>query len=119
MNRQTKREELAEKKRQAAQDRLGHLLSTRRWCYWIPADGYVEGKGFRVSIVVENESGHFPTGSTPEGGMQEPWFWGHDYKEARATAALENMEKLGLDEKATALIVMSSMGASRRAGSAS
>lgn len=96
--------------------RIERLLATRRWCYFIPTDAYVEGAGFRVSLVFEKESGHFPTGDWPyEGkvGQKAPWFWGHDLKEARAIAE-ESNEKLGISAKEAAIIVASSMGRSAR-----
>lgn len=96
---------------QAANDRLATLLHERRWCYWIPDNAFVEGRGFRVSIVIENEAGHYPTGDTPEGGDREPWFWGMTLDEARELAERENLEKLGLTPKDAALIVASSVGA--------
>jgi len=55
------------------------LLRTRRWCYYIPEGNYVEGQGYRVSIVFEYESGHYPTGDNAwiEGdkSKRKPWFW--------------------------------------------
>ncbi|HSX22376.1 MAG TPA: hypothetical protein VLE97_06325 [Gaiellaceae bacterium] len=88
------------------------LLHTRRWCYWIPADGYVEGYGFRVSIVFEHEPGHYPTGDSDwitDPSKRKPWFWGHDYAEARKCAEDMNQEKLGLSPKDAAQIVTTSM----------
>lgn len=82
-------------------------LFQRRWCYFIPPDGFVKGKGFRVSIVFENESGHYPTG----GDGKDPWFWGMTYEEAEETAAEQNETKLGLTASDVWHIVASSMGA--------
>jgi hypothetical protein len=42
-------------------EHVSKLMSKRRWCYWVPADGYVEGQGYRVSIVFEYEAGHYPS----------------------------------------------------------
>jgi hypothetical protein len=94
-------------------DRVSKLMSTRRWCYWIPADGYVEGHGYRVSIVFEYESGHYPTGDNAwiagDGGKRKPWFWGHDYTEAKKVAEDMNQQRLGLSSRDAAYIVTTSM----------
>lgn len=87
---------------------LDELFATRRWCYFIPRSAFVPRKGFRVSIVFENDSGHYPTG----GDGIEPWFWGMTFEEAEETAAFEN-EKLGLTSTAVWEIVSSSMGRKR------
>lgn len=82
-----------------------------RFCYYIPPDGYIEGHGYRVSIVVENEAGHRPTGTWPyTGAVGEslPWFWGDDYEGAKQEA-LEANARMGLSEIAADLIVASSM----------
>ena len=92
---------------------VAQLLARRRWCYWIPADGYVEGHGFRVSFVFEYESGHYPTGDNAwiagDASKRKPWFWGHDYNAARKTAEDMNRERLGLTPKDAAHIVTTSM----------
>jgi hypothetical protein len=90
--------------------RIANLLDTRRFCYVIPESNYIEGKGYRVSIAIENEPGHFPTGNTPEGGDIEPWFWGDSFEEAREIADRENKERLGLEPIDAWKIVMSTMG---------
>lgn len=94
---------------------ISTLLATRRWCYFIPADGHVEGKGFRVSIVFEHESGHYPTGDDAwiagDHGKRKPWFWCDTYEEARRACVEINRDRLGLSPKDAALIVASSMGA--------
>lgn len=91
---------------------VSKLMATRRWCYWIPAEGYVEGHGYRVSIVFEYEAGHYPTGDDnwrKDPTKRKPWFWGHDYNEARKIAEKENWEKLKLTAREAANIVTSSM----------
>jgi hypothetical protein len=94
-------------------ERVSQMLSTRRWCYWIPVDGYVEGHGYRVSIVFEYESGHYPTGDNAwiagDHGKRKPWFWGHDYEAARKVAEDMNRERLSLSAKDAAHIVTTSM----------
>lgn len=90
--------------------RIAKLLDERRFCYVIPESGFIEGKGYRVSIAIERESGHFPTGNTPEGGDIEPWFWGDTFEEARGICDRENKDRLGLDPTEAFKIVMSTMG---------
>lgn len=82
-----------------------------RYCYYIPADAYVEGHGYRVSVVFENISGHIPTGTWPyEGkpGQVLPYFWGDDYKTAKEQAKRQN-ERLGLSSREAHEIVAHSM----------
>lgn len=80
-------------------------MSEPRKCFYIPADAYVEGKGFVPSVVTEGEPGHAPL--TGNGAFAEPWYWG-DYEAAKAHAALENA-RLGLTAEDVAKIVASSM----------
>lgn len=50
-------------------------MQTRRWVYWLDkSKPCLEGRpnAHPVSIVVENESGHYPTG---QGDLQMPWYW--------------------------------------------
>lgn len=82
-----------------------------RICYYIPADGYVEDNGYRVSVVTEDEPGHSPTGTWPyEGkpGQKLPYFWGHDFETAKFIAQEQNA-KLGISEDDAFEIVTSSM----------
>lgn len=85
------------------------LLDTRRFCYFVGVESFVEGKGWRPSIVFENEAGHFPNG----GGDVEPWYWGHDYKGAQEICRKKNLD-MGVDEEEVNHIVASSMSASGR-----
>lgn len=89
------------------------LLARRRWCYWIPTDGYVKGHGYRVSIVFEYEAGHYPTGDDAwiagDASKRKPYFWGHDYDQARKVAEDLNQQRLGLSPKDAAHIVTTSM----------
>ena len=90
---------------------MTNLLSTRRWVYYIPADAYVPDAGYRVSIVIEHEQGHFPSGDWLYNGepvKRLPRFWGHDYYDAVKTAREMN-EKRGIDAKEAAEIVATSM----------
>ena len=74
------------------QPTIDELFATRRWCYFIPRNGFVQGEGYRVSIVFEGESGHFPTGTD----TKAPWFWGTSYREAEEFCAEQN-QRNGLD----------------------
>lgn len=78
---------------------------------FIPLDGYVKGHGYRVSLVVEGERFHRPTGTWPyhgDVGQSMPWFWGDDYEAAQAIAESYNRDQ-GIDPKEAALIVARSM----------
>ena len=52
-------------------------LHGKKWVYYVdltapdPNKTTGEPRGYRVSIVVENEPGHYPTG----GGDKSPWYW--------------------------------------------
>jgi hypothetical protein len=88
-----------------------------RLCYYVPADAYVEGQGWRASVVREGESGHHPTGTWPYTGAVNqtmPYFWGHDYEEAKAEAAELN-ERMGISAADASAIVTSSMIAQNEA----
>lgn len=55
---------------------LNELLAIRRWVFWLDRTAPERDENgmtgaFRVSIVIENESGHYPTG----GGDKIPWYW--------------------------------------------
>ncbi len=87
------------------------LESRRRFVYFVPAEGYIEGRGYRPSVVFEHEPGHFPVGDWPyEGkpGTNAPWFWGHDYDKA-VEMANEMNNRLGINEREAVEIVASSM----------
>lgn len=89
------------------------LKDGQRFCYYVPESGYIEGEGYRASMVVEGEAGHHPTGTWPyhgEEGEIMPWFWGKTLEEAREVARQQN-ERIGLTEREADLIVASSMTA--------
>lgn len=88
-------------------------MTTPRMCYYVPEYSYVEGQGFRVSIVHEGVPGHTPTGEWPNDGTGvRPYFWGGDDYEAACRRA-EHFNKLhfGLSKKEANEIVASSIGA--------
>lgn len=86
-----------------------------RMCYFIADDAlYVEDKGYRASIVIENQAGHRPTGNWPYSGKVGevmPYFWGRSLKHAQDTAAEMN-RRLGLSKSDVTKIVLSSMARS-------
>jgi hypothetical protein len=78
--------------------------------YYIPIGGWEKGKGHKVSIVFENDDGHYPTG----GGDKEPWYWGNGVDEAKSyrlaqAAARELNRKHGISAKREAQILGNSM----------
>lgn len=78
---------------------------------YVGPDTYVEGAGYRVSLVVEGEHGHHPTGTWPyHGGVGEtrPWFWGPTLEDAER-AAVQYNEQRGISAKDAAVIVALSM----------
>jgi hypothetical protein len=103
------------------------MTETKRLCYYIPRDSYIEGRGYRVAVVTEREPGYCMTGTWPyTGGVGEtlPYFWGKrdepdsnaNYNTACDAAAFQN-ERMGHSEKDVAAIIASSMGKSKRAKS--
>lgn len=89
----------------------------RKFIYYIPPTAFIAGQGHKVSIVYENESGHYPTGGDGRDKMT-PWYWGNpndeatSFTEAEATAKMANA-RLGLDEKEVMDILTSSMAAKK------
>lgn len=82
-----------------------------RMVYFVCDDFFVEGHGYRVSIVMEGEKGHRPTGTWPfHGGLDEkmPYFFGPTLAEAQKRCLALNL-RMGIDARETALIVASSM----------
>lgn len=80
-----------------------------RQCFYILADQFDEN-GYIPSLITEGQAGHSPL--TGNGAHASPWYWGESYREAQAVCAAENA-KLGISAKDTALIVASSIRASR------
>jgi hypothetical protein len=98
----------------AANKEIAELFTKRRFCYFVPIDGFVAGRGYRPSIVFEGEPGHHPVGTWPyEGkpGQVKPWFWGEDY-DAAVKIAEEMNDRLGVSKKLALDIVASSMSVS-------
>ena len=87
-------------------------LRTGHYCYYIDASQDVsEHGGYVPSIVVRDESGHYPMLGNGVGAA--PWVWGTDLKVAQEIAADRNA-RLGLNAEDVTEIVASSMCASMR-----
>jgi hypothetical protein len=83
------------------------LLEGKNWVFWLNQTHPGEVKGtFRVSIVIENESGHYPTGADGR-DCRLPWYWDQE------TCEKANAER-GFDKMKAFEVVASSMGASIR-----
>ena len=83
-----------------------------RTIVYVGPDTYIEGRGYRVSVVKEGETGHHPTGNWPydvSKGHTLPWFWGPTLEEAEATA-IEHNRKMGVEPIDAEMMVMQSMG---------
>lgn len=94
---------------------MSKLFATRRFVYFIPSDGYVEGRGWRPSVVFEGEDGHYPNGNWPydgSPGQTVPWFWGHDFNKA-VLLAEETNERLGISKALAVEIISSSMAVNK------
>ncbi len=82
--------------------RVTDLMENHRWVYWLDemaAESLcMDEPRFQVSIVVEGESGHFPTG----GGDTAPWYWDEETCNAKNAA-------LGYSREEVLTIVGSSM----------
>lgn len=92
-------------------------LTKGNFCYYIAPDAFVEGHGWRVSIVVRDQPGYYPTGDDKPAGTA-PWYWGKGtYEEASEICDQMNEAKLGLTSTQVTGIICSSMRASnKRAG---
>lgn len=92
----------------------GHKVNVKapRMVYWVDPSGFdKEAKGYRVSLVVEGEQGHRPTGdddyrTNPRARL--PYFWGPTLKDAEKAAEAQN-EKMGISAKEATLIIFASM----------
>lgn len=83
-----------------------------RHVVWIDPLGYIEGHGYRVSIVKEGETGHYPSGNWPYDGAKGhtlPWFWGPTLEDAEK-AAVEYNQKMGISPLEAEKIILRSMG---------
>jgi hypothetical protein len=84
---------------------------TPRTVAWIDPTGFVEEHGFRVSLVVEGESGHHPTGTWPyrgKPGETMPWFWGPTLAKAEA-ACDEYNKRRGISKEEAFKIIANTM----------
>lgn len=82
--------------------------------YFVMPDGssYIEGRGYRVAIVIAGEDGFRWTGRWPNDGTGVmPYFWGPTLAAAQRRAAKQNA-RIGITEEEATLIVLRSMGRS-------
>lgn len=72
-----------------------------RWCYFVtPSCDHVEGRGWRISVLVEGLLGHHPTGHVSNGpGRREPLYVVGTFSEAEREVFRMNRE-LGIDHDA-------------------
>jgi len=92
------------------QERFARLIATRRFVFCVSEDWYYPQHGYRVSICVEGEHGHFPTGDDRaidgdySNGAKLPWFWGPTFEDAQRICNDQNAA-LGYSPEEAALIV--------------
>lgn len=85
---------------------------SKPFCYYVPEDQDTKlYGGFVPSVVIENESGHYPM--LGNGAHASPWVWGDTYEKAKEIAEEMN-HKLGISPQRATEIVASSMAASMR-----
>lgn len=79
------------------------LDSDRARCYWLDhtKPDPQRKNSFAVSLVFENESGHFLMGG--RGECASPWYWDEE------TCEQQNLKKFGVDKQRAWEIVASSM----------
>lgn len=83
-------------------------LTKNSYCFYINPTQDPGDEGYIPSVVVENESGHFPLSGKGDGAA--PWRWGKTLEEAEATCVRANAER-GVDEERASVIIASSMRA--------
>lgn len=88
----------------------------QRMVLYVPGTAFIEGYGYRISIVKEGKSGHYPTGTWPyhgKPGEQMPWFsGGPEYEGAYERACKdveERNEKMGISKEDATMIIARSM----------
>ena len=82
---------------------ITELMEKHRWCYWLDRSRKSDEPGtYPVSVVIENHSGHYPTGGGDKDPLKAPWYWN------RETCRQANAER-GISESDAFDIVCSSM----------
>lgn len=76
-----------------------------RRCYYVD-ETMKSPNGYIPAIVVEGESGFTPC--VGSGEQSQPWYWGHNFVDARRLAAEAN-KKLGLTPQDVTAILTSSI----------
>lgn len=88
-------------------------MQDKRMVYWVADTSYVEGHGWRVSVVIEGQPGHQPTGDWPPSNPltdRSPYFYGEDLEKARERCYVQN-DRMGISREETDQIVHSSFRA--------
>lgn len=91
--------------------RLDELMAKRRWCFYLdatapdPSNQPGQEPRYRVSIVIEGNAGHYPTGGDQK-DFRQPWYWTEE------VCRKVNEEERGLSERDVFEITVSSMNAS-------
>jgi hypothetical protein len=83
-----------------------------RQCYWIPAEPWKDTGRWVPFLVTEDEPWPVPLAGNPE-KLQQPWFWGSTYAEAKAHADEMNLQDFGITERDMVAILFSSLRAQR------
>lgn len=88
---------------------------SKPFCYYVPEDQDTKlYGGFVPSVVIENESGHYPM--LGNGAHASPWVWGDTHEKAQQIADQVNAKR-GVSKAEAERIVDSSMAAAiKRAG---
>lgn len=93
------------------QNTIGHLMATRKWCYYVPeAQDTREHGGYVPSLVIADEPGHSPM--LGQGKGASPWVWGQTLEQAREVCDKANAD-MGISPEQANRILASSMAVSR------
>lgn len=90
---------------------------SQRSVLYVPHDAFIEGYGWRVSLVFEDEAGHYPTGDWPytgAPGQKMPWFVpGPSYEQAQAQIRKMNEDR-NFSPEEVMCVVARSIGLGKR-----
>ena len=106
------------KNEEALHAAIGHEAK-RTPIYYVHDDGsgFVEGRGYRVAVVVAGEDGFHWTGTRPyTGAIGEtlPYFWGPTLDDAKRVAATQNERRFGVTPEVATIIILRSMSSGPR-----
>lgn len=82
-------------------------LKGKRFCYFVQRTNYDKEKGYMALMGIEGETGYYPMSGDSK-KLQEPWYWGHDFKIAEQCADEKN-EAMGIDKLEATKIVLGTM----------